>query len=186
MFFFDLTLRSFPKDETMKKKWIDVITSFEPGIKITSSSVICSQHFKSSSFESYFGARHLKKESIPDHLILIDEMAVENLKENVPLIESVVDDLSHPTKKRRLLHPGDFTTEDMRSAEKAILYKEVTDEKLKSHQKTIRNLQKRNTRAVEKIQTIEQLIDKIKENNVLSDDAVKVLKVIIYFLNRKK
>lgn len=154
---------------------MEVLRRFDSDIKITASSLICSKHFGLSAFKSNFGARKLKPKSIPELFSCEEDFDI------LPTPESDVIDLPPPIKKKRLLYPGDFGEEEMKIATKALLYKKITEEKLKTQQNTIRNLTKKNDRITQKCNSKEDLINNLLANEMLSEDAAGVL-MVLYLL----
>jgi len=72
---------------------------------------------------------------------------------------------------------GDFSQEDLNSPIKRRKYWYITQKNSQNYFKKIKNLRKRNQRLLNKVKTMGNLIDHLKEENKISGTCHTVLKV---------
>ena len=77
-----VSLRLFPKDESVRRQWEDFVHKHRPDFKPINTSVLCSVHFapecftrhdRAESKHNISGSRHLERGSIPTTDVLIEQ-----------------------------------------------------------------------------------------------------------------
>ncbi|KAG8180336.1 hypothetical protein JTE90_016370 [Oedothorax gibbosus] len=88
--------------------------------------------------------------------------------------------LSAIPRKKRLCYLGDFDEADVTSPTKAQKLLQISQAAIMKHKQVVRNLRKSGKRLKKRVESLEGLLEDLKEKSMISDAASSVLKVSLF------